>query len=217
LLVGLPLWLGTAMPEQARERDAGTFTILANGAVVGREEFTIRDGRAADRGGFTVSWKRFTGDGVDPTFVATTELGPDSQPISSQLVEAAAQRRILIQASPRRVTVRAVTPAGESVREYRGGDPLWFADDSSATWFALPPRAGAQSVTVVWPKDDRREISALADRGIEATTLGAATQSLRHVVAGSGPGERHLWYDERGRLVKMDVPATGLQAIRATP
>ena len=217
LLLGLPLWFGAAAPEQARERDAGTFTILAKDAVVGREEFTIRDGRGAARDGFTVSWRRFSGDGVDPAFIATLELGSDSQPVTAQLAEAAAQRRILIQASPRRVTVRAVTPTGESVREYRGGTPLWFADDSSAAWFALPPRPGSQSITVVWPKNDRRETAALTDRGAEPTAIGSASQSFHHWVLGSETGERHLWYDDRGRLVKVEAPASGLVAVRATP
>lgn len=219
MLAVLPLWLANGAAQQGggRERDAGTFAVTVNGAAAGREEFTIREGRAATRNGFTVTARRFSEDGGDPTLLTTTELGPDSQPLTAQLAAPASQRRTYIQVSPRRVTTRAVDPFGESVREYRGGSPLWLADDSVLTWFALPPRVGVPSIIVVWPRQDRREVLDLTDRGVEPTAAGPDSRSLRHVVLGTGPGERHLWYDERGRLTRVEVPASGLVAVRSTP
>lgn len=196
------------MAPQARDRDAGTFIVSVNGTVVGREEFSIRNGRAASRDGFTVTSRRLSADGGAVTLLATTELGADSLPVSAQLAEPGVERRTLIQVSPRRITVRTVTPAGESVREYRGGAPVLLADHEALAWFAMAPRLGGGAVTVLWPRGDRREIWEIEDRGV-------GTDSLRHMVLGTAPGEHHLWYDDAGRLRKVENPATGLQAVRA--
>lgn len=207
LLGALPILLGGHPTIQGRERDAGTLVVSVNGVGAGREEFSIREGRAGSREGFTVTSRRLSGEGGEVILLATTELGPDSQPVSAQLADPKAERRVYIQVSPRRVTVRAVTPAGESVREYRGGTPVWLADNESLAWFALMPRLGSGPLTTVWPREDRRETWEIGDRGLES-------QSLRHIVLGTPRGERHLWYDAAGRLMRVEDPAAGLQAIR---
>ena len=204
---------GAVAPQQAR--DAGTFVVTVNGAAKGREEFSIRDGRGTAPGGYTVTVRRFSAEGGDPILLATIELGPDSQFSGAQISEAARERRTYIQASPRRVTVRGVTPGGESVREYPGGPAIWLADDVGVSWFLFPPPPGTMAVTLLWPWDDRREAVELTDHGVESTDVGSASRALRHISVGTGTGERHLWYDERGRLIKVEAPATGLVATRA--
>ena len=212
-VVALPLSAGTSLARQGRERDAGAFVVTVNGAVVGREEFSIREGRAGSRDGFTVTSRRLSGDG-DVTLAATTELGPDSQPVAAQLAEPKAERRTYIELSPRRITVRAVTPVGESVREYPGGTPLWLADPGVLAWFAMLPPVGTGRLTVLWPRENRCETWEIADRGVEPAPPGSDSKSLRHIVLGTAPNERHLWYDDAGRLRKLEDP-TGLQAVRA--
>ena len=215
LLASLPLAVPAPGLAAQQARDAGTFVVTVNGAVIAREEFTVRDGRGDARDGFTVTARRFGPEGGDPVLVLTVELGPDSQLTTAQLAEPARQRRTYIQASPRRVTVRAVTPSGESVREYPGANALWLADDSGVAGFVLPPRPDAHTMTLLWPRDDRRETLELTDRGVESIPTGAGTLRARHVVLGSATDERHFWYDEQGRLRKVEIPGRGFIAARA--
>lgn len=209
LLATLPLWLGGGPPGQGRERDAGTFLVTVNGADAWREEFVVRDGRSPSRDGFTVEVRRFTGDAIAPTLLASAELGPDSQPTGAEITDPGGSQRTFIQISKRRITVRGVMPGGESLREYPGADQLLLADDSLVAWFAMAQRAGAPNVTVFQPRVERSETVELVERGTE-------TNGLRHVMIGDGPGAMHLWFDPGGRLMKVERPSAGLLAIRTT-
>ncbi len=211
----IPFALPSPALAQQRVIDTGTLIISRAGAVIGREEFVVRVGRASTgREGFTISANAFyPSERTQASVVPVVELGPDSQPASLQID--AGQQRVFAQIGARRVTVRMVSPQGESVREYPGGERLLVADDSSFALQAIPPGRTAGTVSLVWPRAGRRESGSLEDRGTERTELGAGAAALRHYVLKAGGTERHLWYDERGRLMKVELPAGSLSAVRA--
>ncbi|MSR05838.1 MAG: hypothetical protein EXR93_02020 [Gemmatimonadetes bacterium] len=213
MLTGVPV---SGLAAQGRESDAGTFTVTVNGTGAWREEFIVREGRAPNRDGFTVDVRLFAGRGISPAALASIEWGPDSQPTAAEIVDAGGGRRTFVQLSKRRISVRGAVPGGESLREYPGAEPLLLADDSLVTWFAMPPRSGTSQVTVFRPRAERRETLELVDRGVDATSLGVHGATLRHVVLAPGTDETHLWFDNQGRLMKVERPAAGLLAIRTT-
>src|SRR5439155_17542785 len=123
--------LAATVHAQQRVLDSGTLMISRAGVLIGREEFTIRSGRASGSGdGFTIAATAYyPADRSQASLAITVELAADSEPASFQLnvldqrqlnVLDQRQRRIYAQLGPRRVTVRTLTASGESVREYPG-------------------------------------------------------------------------------------------------
>ncbi|MBI4419754.1 MAG: hypothetical protein HY560_02940 [Gemmatimonadetes bacterium] len=216
-IASITVALSTAASQQ-RVLDSGALTISQGGIVIGREEFTVRAGRASGgRDGFTIASSVFyPPDRAEATLAPVVEVGPDSVPITLQLdVFDGAQRRVYAQLGARRVTVRSVSPQGESVREYPGGGRFVIVDDSSFALNAIPPGRAPGSVSVLWPRHGRREAGELADLGMARTEVGVRSAELQHFQLTTGADTRDLWYDERGRLMKVDVPAAGLSAVRA--
>lgn len=216
-LVGVTM-LGPPIPLQGQDRviDSGVFLVTRAGATVGREQFAIREGRPDGGRGYSMSVQAYyPSDQLEPVLAPLIEFGPDSQPVLVQLVELAGrQRRLLAEVRGRRLTVRAVNPVGESVREYPAGDRLLLADDSLIALYALLPGRAEGSLRQVWPRGERRETTNLRDAGTETIPFGEQAVPLQHYVLGSGDKVRHLWFDERGRLMKVEIPGLGISAIR---
>lgn len=211
LLAGSP----PAASAQGRLLDSGTLLVSRGGVPIGREEFTVQQGNSVAPGGFTISVRSYYPPSrAQPSVAPVLELGADSQPTSTHMVEfGAEQRRVFVQVDDRRVTVRTMSSAGESVRQYPGSERLVIADASALSLYAVPPSA-AGLVGEIWPREYRHGVSPLVDLGVEAATVQGRNLRLRHLVLGSGEGARHLWYDDRGRLMKVDVPGTNLTAVR---
>ena len=209
--------LAATVHAQQRVLDSGTLMISRAGVLIGREEFTIRSGRASGSGdGFTIAATAYyPADRSQASLAITVELAADSEPASFQLnVLDQRQRRIYAQLGPRRVTVRTLTASGESVREYPGGSRTLAADDSSFALYAVLPGRAAGTVQMISPREGRRAAHELKDLGLERTDVGARSVELHHLVL-DGPSLTHLWFDEHDRLIKAEVPGAGLAASRA--
>ncbi len=215
LAAGLLLGSMAAGRAQGPLLDAGTFIISHRGTAVGRESFTLRSGRAGEPGGYTLSSSAtyLKGD-AQATLSPVVEWGSDSLPLQVQFdVFGDGQSRVYLRFGPRRVSVRLVRPGGESARELPAAGNELVVDDSVFALHALPPgRAAAQAI---FARTGTRLAARLEDRGLDQTTLRGVVHRLRHLVLTVGQQERHLWYDERGRLMRVDIPALELTAERA--
>ena len=82
---------------------------------------------------------------------------------------------------------------------------------------ATAGRAASEPVTLtaIYPRGLRREVVQIRDSGLASTTLNRDTARLRHIVLGEeGQGTVHLWLDERGRLMKVEIPSRHLTVER---
>lgn len=216
LLAATALPAASAAP-QGPILDAGTFVISRNGAVVGREEFTVRRGQSSGPAGYTIT-STVTYPPTSPriTLSPVVELGPDSMPVQVQYdIYGDGQARVYARFGPRRVTLRVVRPRGESARELPATGREIVVDDSVFGLYAIPPARGARQA--VAPRSGARLPAELLDRGTERTTVQGVSHELRHYVLRLGSQERHLWYDQDGKLMKVEVPALGLTAERGSP
>ncbi len=214
--LGLLCSAGSALRAQGRVLDSGTLLVTRDGELVGREEFSVTEGRASGPGGFTISVRSFyPADRPEPVVLPQVELGPDSQPVSTQIVERSEQeRRVYLQAENRRVTVRSMSPSGESVRQFPSSERLVVADDSALALYAIRPGSSGW-VGQIWPRDQRRDVNRVEALGQEMVEVDGSSLSLQHFVLGAANQARHLWYDSRGRLMKVHIPASGLTATRS--
>jgi hypothetical protein len=207
---------GAAAAQQVVDR--GTLLIMQGGRLVGQEEFVVERGRRSGApDGFTIaSVVAYPAERPTRRLTAVVEFGPDSQPAAT-LVEAedGELRRVLIRLGPRRVTVRVVTPSGEAAREYPSAPRHLVLDDSlfAAHAVELPvPPGTVRSITL---REGGRGTADVSDHGSDRTSVGTAQRTLHHISVTMGGERRDLWYDERGRLVKLAIPSRGLTALRS--
>lgn len=201
--------------QQGSVADAGAFVITRGTDVVGREEFTIRQGRTETADGYTISTTAtYPPRRSQVTLAPVVEVGPDSLPSAVQFdVLGDGQRRVYARFSARRITVRSVRPGGESAREFPAAGRQLVVDDSVFALYAILPGQSEGVVHLIAPRTERRVESRLTDLGTERTVVSGVARSLRHFGLEAQGETHHLWLDETGRLMKVTLPG-GLTAQR---
>lgn len=196
--------------------DEGAFTIVEGTTVIGREEFTVRRGRSgAPSEGFTITATA----GYPPTQPTRTvtvrlELGADSQPVAAEIQERSQQRRaIVMRFAPRRITVRLVSAAGESVREHPKRARTLLHVEAVFAVFAILPSPGSP-LAAITDEGDRPVDVSLTDHGLERVRVKGIERALHHYSLGLGSDEHHVWFDEQGRLIQVSIPARNVKAVR---
>ena len=219
LVTGLPPFARTAVAQELAP-DSGTFTLTRNGKEIGRETFSIQR----------------TGSGADMRIVATatTELRSASGTIkmSSRLgasgagavisgyqikVSGAVEEEVRITTSGRRFQAYIETGRGEEVREFRASPNAILLDEGVSYLYALlGPRSvgGHASVPVLMPRSGKRLMMTLSTPVSETTRIAGRTVEARKVTL-EGEGEVYqVWLDDRGRLLRVEVPSSGFRAER---
>ena len=70
------------------------------------------------------------------------------------------------------------------------------------------------AVSVIVPRDRNQEQAQIVDRGVDTQTVEGRELELRHLEIVSNSGKaRHVWLDG-DRVIKVEVPDEGFQAIR---
>ena len=122
------------------------------------------------------------------------------------------QARAYAQFGPRRITIRVVHPGGESARELPAMGAVTLVDDSVFALHAVPPARRARQAVAV--RSGARLPVEVLERGVERTAIQGIPRDLRHEVLRTGSDERHLWYDQDGKLMKVEAPGVSLTAER---
>ncbi len=209
--------LGVAVAQTSPLLDEGTLIIMMSNSVIANERFELRAGRGNDAVGFTVrSTASYPPYAPVHRLAAVVEFDADSLPTGAQFDLGGVQRRrTLIDIGARRITIRIVSPTGEEWGEHRRRAPVLFLIDSIFAQYILPPRtssATSHGITSAGRVYDRVTVR---DGGLVRTSVGTAQRALRLVTIGGDPDELLLYYDERGRLVKLEVPSRALLVVRA--
>jgi len=203
---------------QQRELDRGVLLITRDAATIGREEFVLLRGSSGAPGqsGFTVtSTVLYPADRPETSVNAMVEFGADSVPTMSRYeVGNGEVVRVVMGLGARRITVRTLTRAGESAREYPARERHLVMDDSVFAAHAIPPGAAARATRSITLSGVRGETLRIVDHGMEPTTVGPDRPVLRHVTVSSPAETRQLWYDEDGRLMKLVIPTRNITVIR---
>ena len=210
----------TAVPLTAQRRmiDRSTLVITRGSEIIGNEEFVLQSGRQSAPGsGFTLTIQaHYPASRPTPVLTATIEYGANSEPVSARMDSDTGDRpSVLVSLAPQRITIRSVTPGGESARQYPAAARAMLTDEFLMSLFAVLPSDRAGAVTTIDPRTEKTEVVELADLGSGSTTVGDVAMTLRHLTLGSGEQTKHLWYDAAGRIMKLHVTNTGITATRA--
>ena len=208
--------------SQGRTLDRAVFLVSRGSDVIGREELRLHSGQLSETGtgfegaGFTVSVTAYYPSSRSyASATSIVHLSPDSLPSGARLdLDGSGQPNAFVDFTARRITVRNRTSAGESAGQYPRPGRVLLVDESLLSMLALLPGTTPGSITLFYPRTGRMSSVQLADHGSETTVVSDVEHVLRHLSVESRDLEWHLWYDSRGRLLKLEIPADGLTAVR---
>jgi hypothetical protein len=105
------------------------------------------------------------------------------------------------------------------MREYLAGEGAVLADEGVAHHYYFMARraeAGATRIPVIIPRQSRQVSAQVSIGGPEKVTVGGASLDARRMsVTPAGGQERIIWIDAQGRVLRMEIPASGFSATRA--
>jgi hypothetical protein len=210
LLIAMPR-VGVA---QVTVVDEGSFTVTRDGRT-GREDFRIV--RTPSGTGIVLV---ATGTAVLGTTRTVTALRTDTlgAPLAYQLEGREAgdvRERVSVQVGRGRISARAQSPRGESAREYFLKDGILVLDEDVVhQYYFLALHPERSTVSVVLPRRNVIAELRVLNKGDEPIEIAGSRVVARHLGFADGSGEREIWVDVLGRVLRVDAPALGLVAVR---
>ncbi|HEX2778304.1 MAG TPA: DUF6134 family protein [Gemmatimonadaceae bacterium] len=193
--------------------DEGSFTVTREGRT-GREDFRIVRTFAA--GGATLVASGTAVVGTARTVVAL-RTDTSGTPIAYQLEGrdgGEVRERITAQVARDRLATRSQTPRGESAREYFLREGMIIFDEGEVHQYYFLTLPGKEGVTAVLPRRNEIAQFRVVSKGDDSIEVAGTRIVARRYVIGDAAGERQLWTDAEGRVLRVEAPALGLTAVR---
>jgi hypothetical protein len=202
IALGIGLAVVPQQPLEGQVVDQGTLVVRTADGFIARENFTL----AASSDGFVLTaTSLYPPRRTRVTLESHVEFGADSLPdIATFTTSNGADGRVAAQFGSRRITVRVASSNGESVREHPAPPRYLVVDDSIFALYALPPGTSSGSVRLYALRTDERSDVRLTNRGLQPTMLNGTQQDLMELALESPDGERIVWFDRAGRLMKVE-------------
>lgn len=208
------------LSAQVTTVDEGSFSIMRGGERIGREEFTIR---------------RTPGAEGQPVLVASATAAYDQRRIAPALrtdsagapiayaleVRAGTEVQEQLKGAVGRGRFSAVTrtPRGESAREYIVTDGALILDDEifhQYYFVARSTRTGG--IPVVVPRRSAQVMMRVEEGGATTVSIGGRDLPARRLTLREpGGATRTILVDAQGRVLQVEIPATGIVATRDDP
>ena len=222
VLAGIVAALGASVPRVAGAQlstvDEGTFTVSRAGATLGREDFRImrQPGPAAFMARATAAY----GDRrIAPALQADDSGSPERYQVEVRR-GGAVEQRVSAQAAGTHFRAQIQGDAGEAAREFVLEPGTVIVDDELYhQYYFLVRRAGAATgstrVPVLAPRLGAQRPLWVTLDGTERMTVGGQSVEARHYVLTDRAGaRREVWADVQGRVLRVLLPAEGLDAVR---
>ncbi len=215
------VWSAEGASAQDTKIDDGTFRLLVGGREVGRETFSIRRAGQGDAA-VTIAQGRVVRSDPGAAGEVTSNLqvnGPALRPSSYQLeVRGDERERITGRVTGGRFSARITSSAGEMMREYLAGEGAVVVDDGIAHHhYFLGGRgaAGDYRVPVIVPRRSRQISANVRNVGSSRVQAGGGTVDAVHLVVEFSEGPtRHVYMDDEGRLLRVEIPDLDFAAVR---
>lgn len=198
--------------------DEGTFVVTLSGSAAGSERFTIRRAGVGDAAIVIANAVIEVGRGGERTeFRPLLEATPlDDASTNYQLkVSGSEAAELSVRLAGQRYVSRVQTEAGEEEREFLARPATRIVDQGVAHhyYFLRSAREGA-AVPVIEPRT-RRQFTLTASAGEDTEVrMGASSVRARKITFSSGHDVRIVWFDAQGRVLRVEVPASGYVAVR---
>lgn len=200
--------------------DEGSFTVSRGGTALGREEFRI----VRQPGAGAVVMARATGTYGDRRVTAALQADAAGAPERYQLEVRRGSRveqRVSAQAAGTHFRAQSQGETGEAARELLLEPGTVVVDDEVYhQYYFLVRRADAAGAatrvpTLVPRRGTQTPLWVTVD-GSERVMVGGQAVAARHLVVTDRAGDRReVWADAQGRVLRVVLPAEGIEAIRS--
>ncbi len=233
LAVGLPSIASSALAartparaagvrQQGERLDVGSFTVTIAGQRVGREQFSIRRITSQDGGVLELRAESATGEQRSAMRLETDSAGT---PVRYSLEErrgAETVRRLGGQRLRGRFSTLSRGVTGEAAREYLLSPGALILEEDGLLQYALLVRgrtlAVNEGITIptLTPTENRQGIVRLVLESQQDTVIiaGARCPAWRWRAVTSSADPRTIWADSEGRLLRVQLSARGIDALR---
>jgi len=217
-VAGLVLLAGAApATAQTLVVDEGTFVLRIGSQEIGREAFSIRQ-NGSGAGAVVIAQGRVDLN-EDAGVVTSLEVsGPALRPAAYQVqVQGEEPQRIAGRVTGGRFSARIVSPAGEMMREYLAGDGAVIIDDGVAHQHYFLARRLADApfrIPVIIPRQSRQVSASVSAASGETIRVAGESVQARRFTVEMPSGTRTVWVDDDGRVLRLEIPSSGLVAER---
>ncbi len=226
LLVLLALCLlggATALAAQTTTLDEGSFRLYLAGRTIGTESFYIRQSGTGDDAVIIAQGSIAVDTAAAPQAIQTilrvegSSLRPSDYDVT---VRGAGAQRIVGRVIGGRFSARIVSATGEQMREYLASEGAVLVDDGVVHhhyFLARRAEAGASRIPIIIPRLNRQVTGTVEEVGRESVRIGGRSiPAKRLAVSLAGAPQVHLWVDDRGRVLRLEVPERGFEAVRTS-
>ncbi|MFH1764943.1 MAG: hypothetical protein ABIF09_12210 [Gemmatimonadota bacterium] len=204
--------------------DENAFRIYVGGEVIGREEFSIRQigpggqQRIILRGSVELNLPEGRINLAPAMDVQGRTLAVSDYQIK---VSGTETTDIFVSVSGDRYLARVVSSSGEQLREFRAGPGSVLLDEGVVHHHYLLnsflDEASAVSLTVLTPRAGQQQRMTLSLVGEEEIRVGGIlVPDARRFHMDGGDHPRDIWFDSRGRVLRLEIPSKRLVAERET-
>jgi hypothetical protein len=199
--------------------DVGSFTILREGVRVGREQFSVRRVGSADDVAYELRAESAIEDRRLATRLETDSAGTPIRYAAEVREGTATVLRLGGQRTRGRFATLARTDRGEAAREYLlpAGAVVLEVEAFHQAALLLLARDGRRDfrVRALAPMENReRDVRVTLDAAEDTVTIAGVRVVAMRWVVDDGGDRRVMWADGDGRVLRVTVPARGLEAIR---
>jgi hypothetical protein len=195
--------------------DENAFRIYRGGEEVGREEFSIRQiGSTAPRRLVLRGEVDLTLDSGSIFLAPVMAVEGETMAVSTYRVKVtgAETTDASVNLSGNRYLTRVVSEAGEQLREYRAGPGSVLMDEDVVHhhYLLIPFLRDDQAVSlsVLSPRASRQERVTLSMVGEEEIRVGGIlVQGARRFHLEGGEHPRDIWFDDQGRILRLEIPS----------
>lgn len=209
--------LATPLSSQVVVLDEGSFQLQVDGQPVGTETFSIRRaGLGNEAELIAVSQIQYD----DGSLVMRPTLNTDAtfRPIRYEnQVSGSRESTVVLALAGRRYTATVVSAQGEAASEFRAAPrTLILAPRVATLYYFLSAFLGevGSEISGIEPEQGGRPSLVLASVAPVQRAIGRNTMALRLATLEDGAATRLIWFDDQGRVMRVEVPAQGFVAER---
>jgi hypothetical protein len=201
---------------QARGRtiDEGTFIVTRAGSPIRAEAFKIT---RADDDLIQATAQVSTGEDRISSSLIADSVGTPVQYMFLIKNHGAMTLDVRAMARGRRLSVRSAdSRSNESMKDLpiTPGQCVVLDADLLHQLYFVPLGHRSGELQIIDPRDARAESAMLTGRGLEPVEIGGRSVTATHYSLSSASARRDFWVDAAGRLLKVELPALGVVAMR---
>jgi hypothetical protein len=208
--------------HQVDRLDIGSFTIFIKDARAGREQFSMQQTRTADGATLELRAESAIGDRRSAVRLEVDSAGTPVRYSVEQRTGSTVTLRLGGQRVRGRFATLARSTSGEAAREYLLAPGAQVLEDDGLLQYALLIRHRTlavgefRDIPVLTPIANRQGSVRLSLISTSDTVVVAGSRRVAHQwrVIAQGGEARFIWADAEGRLLRIQIPVRGFNALR---